>query len=448
MNAVEKYLNNETAYSEIEGTVLADFPAGLQRGLVIPAYRESLPKLLSLCEFCAQHPGTLLVLVLNRPATTVQAEDTYWAQALLNHPLLSEPYWQNNTHHLSAYRLGNKNSLAASSLLVADRCVSGPPLDADQGVGLARKIGSDILCHLIADGKLLSPWIWQSDADATLPDSYFIALEKVDTTATKTAAAIYPFFHQINKADGNTALATLLYEFSLHYYVAGLRWAASPYAYHTLGSTLAIHYQHYAQVRGFPKRAGAEDFYILNKLAKTGSIVSLTAPFIELQARQSNRVPFGTGPAVTKLAASENPIAMPLYHPSCFAYLQLMLRLIESLATDGSHSIAQQLEQLFAKAQDATTLDENLLRQAANSIGLEKAWHHCHQHGSTQAARQQHLQHWFDGFKTLKFIHRIRDSLPRGTIRYSEWRQYLPDNFPNSAELLDLDGKLRNILYE
>lgn len=444
MTAIDKYLDKDRGYSESEASALASFPSGLQRGLVIPAYRESLHSLLSFCAFAAQHPGTLLVLVLNRPDTALQAEDIDWAQALLDHPLLAEPYWQASANHLSAYRLATKGSAPSSSLLIVDRCVLGPALHAEHGVGLARKIGADIVCRLIADQKLLCPWIWHSDADASLPEDYFLALDKLGTakTSEKIAAAIYPFFHQTDNADNDTALATLLYEFSLHYYVSGLAWAGSPYAYHTLGSTLAIHYQHYAQVRGFPKRAGAEDFYILNKLAKTGSIVSLIEPPIELEARQSERVPFGTGPAVKKLVNSETPTAMPLYHPSCFTYLKVMLRLISKLAEDPNTAMDQQLKNLLDSTQSAADIERDIMLESIIDTGLEKAWRHSHQHGRTLAVRQQHLQHWFDGFKTLKFIHAVRDKLENGTVSYSEWQQWLPDSFPKQAILLDLEEKI------
>ncbi len=70
-------------------------------------------------------------------------------------------------------------------------------------------------------------------------------------------------------------LATQLYELSLRYYVAGMKFARSPYAFHTIGSSMAVSPVHYARVRGFPKREAGEDFYLLNKLAKLGSVLEL-----------------------------------------------------------------------------------------------------------------------------------------------------------------------------
>ena len=42
----------------------------------------------------------------------------------------------------------------------------------------------------------------------------------------------------------------------------GLEFAASPYAWHSLGSCLAVTPEAYAAVRGFPKRAGGEEMTI------------------------------------------------------------------------------------------------------------------------------------------------------------------------------------------
>ena len=124
--------------------------------------------------------------------------------------------------------------------------------------------------------------------------------------------------------------ATRLYEYSLRYYVAGLSFAHSPYAFHTIGSTIAVNAAHYAKVRGFPRRQAGEDFYLLNKLAKVGAIMQLGAETdcepIDIAARLSDRVPFGTGAAVGKIMELEDPAReFLLYHPSVFGLLRSWL---------------------------------------------------------------------------------------------------------------------------
>jgi hypothetical protein len=406
----------EPFYCEQEVLSLSGFPGHFRRGLVIPVYRESPAVLKRCCGFAEQQGGCLLILVINQPDRVADHNphndpDKHWAKAFLANPQLSQQAasWQSDNGLLRLHLLTNN-----SGLLLVDRCLQGPPLPLKQGVGLARKIGADLLCALIARQHVASPWIANSDADAELPSDYFAALEQLQQPE-QTSAVVFPYRHVF--VDNTAPLPTLLYEFSLFYYVAGLRFAGSPYAYHTLGSTLCCHYQHYAKVRGFPKRAAAEDFYLLNKLAKTGRIHSLNKPLIELQARQSDRVPFGTGPAVISLTAQQQPLAMAMYHPSSFVYLRFMLGLLAQLA-EREQAIGDAAQQL--QAEQATAIDIELLLKIAEQMGLAQAVQHCHRHGRTATIRLQQLQHWFDGFKTLKFIHHLRDQ-HLGTVRFVDW---------------------------
>ena len=109
-----------------------------------------------------------------------------------------------------------------------------------------------------------------TDADSHLPDNYFSSHPQ----DPKISVIIYTFKHE--NLGNDIGHATLLYETALRYYVAGLSWAGSPYAFYSIGSILAFNVKHYCQARGFPKRAAGEDFYLLNKLAKLGSIYHQT----------------------------------------------------------------------------------------------------------------------------------------------------------------------------
>ena len=118
----------------------------------------------------------------------------------------------------------------------------------------------------------------------------------------------------------------LLYEISLYYYVNRLKHANSPYAFHTVGSTIAVNAKDYALVRGTPKRLAGEDFYLLNKLAKTGLVLSSSSAPIELDARVSHRTPFGTGSSIDRIQRLSNPIEENLYYqPAIFELLKALL---------------------------------------------------------------------------------------------------------------------------
>lgn len=192
-------------------------------------------------------------------------------------------------------------------------------------------------------------------------------------------------------------------------YVRGLRAAGSPYAYHALGSALAVDGTAYAQVRGFPKRNGGEDFYLLNKVAKVGSILNLAQPELCIDARQSDRVPFGTGPAINRLLSEQGfDQAAIFYHPDTFNHLREWL--------------AQMPDSWGQAIADLPLPDETL--QALYTLGTLPAAETARQISKTRAAYVRHMHNWFDALKTLRFIHLLRDgglanvtlaALPGGT---------------------------------
>ena len=231
----------------------------------------------------------------------------------------------------------------------------------------------------------------------------------------------------------------LLYEISLRYYVNQLNLAGSPYGFHTIGSLLKINASHYAMVRGFPKRQAAEDFYMLNKLAKVGKVARLKAPRICLSSRISNRVPFGTGAAMKQLAQNRDLL---FYDPEIFKYLGTWLKAIAYLWSD-RHEIRQ-----FGLAQwwRQVGWEDEILLKTLLQLGLEKVLPNAY----NQCQDYQHFQFfiwvWFDGFRTLKFVHYLRDnylpSLNLEEVMPSIGKQF---NSLSSTESLNRLSKLQGI---
>lgn len=370
MTALQKYLGN---YCDIPDGGFNTLPRQFNKALVVPAYREAadcLEKLLP-----ALTSNQLLVLVINRPDNKAASNADV---ALLAH---IERTWQCCWQHpeIATLRLF---SCHGQFILLLDHARDGLALPSKQGVGLARKLGMDLCCRLLQHGQLLSAFVFNSDADTELPADYFTASDQL---SSHDAAAILPYRH---RASQHTVDAIVRYELRLRYYEQALHWAGSPYAFQTIGSTLCINLQHYAMVRGFPKRAAGEDFYLLNKLAKTGHIKRLEQPEIIVAARLSSRTPFGTGSALQSL--NENPESSLYYHPDTFIKLRHLLAALDAFASGDD------------KAVNAEMLTLNK--------GLDAALSHARSHSSTHAQCRRHLQQWFDGFRTLKFIHRLRDS--------------------------------------
>ena len=354
----------------------------------MPAFHEEATLVERLCDLPTCDGLILVILVLNRPARMSEPDDNL----ALREAVSLLPAGSANTL---------KRLTAGIDLYVHDLDLLSGPLPRNQAVGLARKTGCDIAFKWKCEGAITSHWICSTDADARLPDDYFSRLEQLSPNAV---AVTYPFWHAPGR-DANCNLASTLYELRLHHYVLGLEYAGSPYAFYTLGSCLAVTVDAYATVRGFPKRAGGEDFYLLNKLAKTGEVVKLAGDCVQLESRESHRVPFGTGPAVARISARADPLAHPLfYHPACFEAVRAVLRSAPRLAYSGLQDLP---ELLYSQHMDPVLAEA--CRAALDKLGMESAIEHCRRQGKSPQQFMRQFHQWFDGFKTLKFIHAIRE---------------------------------------
>lgn len=392
-----KYLAN---YAEPEARTVRELLCATanaghwQYCLLIPAYKEQQAFYRRLASGLLKQNSVLLILVINQPDSLARPhpDNTGLWQAIVD--ATTERHCLNNAQVRDI-------PATNSAVLLLDRFSPGQQIPAKQGVGLARKIAADIALALIDSGHIGKPWIYTSDADAHLPVDYLSALDNINTkpnakpsanSSGQPAAAIYPFKHRCD--DSPVGRATQLYEQRMHQYVDGLRSAGSPYAFQTIGSTIAVSATHYAQVRGFPKRSGGEDFYLLNKLAKTGQILKLQAPEISLDARQSDRVPFGTGPAISKLLGEKNINAAKIfYHPEIFIELKTWLDVM-------ADSQNQNLDDLPLST---------CVKAALQAIGSPQAILAARKISTSAPGYSKHMHTWFDAFKTLKFIHYLQE---------------------------------------
>jgi hypothetical protein len=394
-------------YAESEVAVLAQYESGLPNEftvdhvVVIPAYQETNAFIERFLASPLSKSPVLMVLVINEPITELIAESVTISlrednsvanyneinqqKALYQYALsCGDNCWKNNNLTLV------KVTQSQTWLLVVDRFTHA--IDKDQGVGLARKIGTDLSAYLISVNRIRQTWICSSDADAYLPDDYFNALHTRDKN---TVVCCFNFKH--SSEDKSIHQANFLYESALRYYVAGLHYAHSPYAFFTIGSTLAFKAEVYVQARGFPKRSAGEDFYLINKLAKLGDVEFIEEVTVTLEARTSQRVPFGTGPAVQKiLDLQASHLDYCYYHPQVFTLLKAVLSAFANLWHHRGDLIAW-LE----------PLSEPIIT-ALNHIGfaafVEK------QINNSEKQFNKQLVVWFDAFKTLKFIHNIREN--------------------------------------
>lgn len=380
MSAIPQYLDR---YAEPEAKLTKGFQEQFDSVLVLPCFDESWVECSALLKHRFKNRA-LIVLILNQPDDLEACANN---QEL--HDSLSSEFrqtWHSSNHQLTLFTKKD------NSVLLVDRFRNNHRISRKHGVGLARKIGADIALSLIQQGNIRIPWIHNIDADVALPETYAALC---DMAAKSTAAIILPFEHTLSE---NPLLnqAQAIYDRHMNYYVAALLWANSPYAYHSLGSTLIINAQHYAQVRGFPKRGAGEDFHLLNKLCKAGSIKSLRTPVIKIRTRTSHRTPFGTGAAISdilKLDCAEREYLF--YNPAVFEELKTLLSMFPMLRNEHEKALSS----LNTEAHNAL-----------HAFGINNAIQHAAQHSNTEQGFLKHMHTWFDALKTLQFVHALRDS--------------------------------------
>ena len=403
---VSQYLSR---HAEPEAAAAGGIEGSFGHVLVIPAYGEGQ----SLFDTLGSAPkgprgDTLIVVVFNARADSPERvhEANRASRARLHEAAKS------------SREIGGSPPVSAlaypyGTVAVIDRALPRHFLPEGQGVGLARKIGNDLALALHAAGRIASPWIHNTDADTLLANDYFDQTEPI--AADGNAAALYFFEHRFSDDEG-LALAARLYEISLRYYTLGLAWARSPYAYEAMGSCIAIRPEAYAAVRGFPRKNAAEDFYVLDKLAKVGSIVRLAGTPLLLEGRLSDRVPFGTGKALSDLVSKKKALSgFQLYHPAVFGHLAAWLRLLDAVADAGGRMEAA-LEEL---PRGSPFFKTELLLASLEKMGAFPAMREAIARSADAATMRRHFHTWFDAFRTLKLVHALRD----GGLPSIPWRQ-------------------------
>jgi len=394
--AVSKYL---ARYAEPESFAAEELPGEFAHTLIVPAYGEGQSLFDTLGSVPRGPAGdTLVVVVLNAREDAPPEKHEVNAEARRRlHETSSETREIRSPHPVSILTYPN------GRVVLIDRALPGHFLPEGQGVGLARKIGNDLGLRLHAAGRLTTPWLHNTDADALLPNDYFD--QTLSIPAEGNAAALYFFEHAFGE-DETLALAARLYEISLRYYTLGLAWAGSPYAYQAMGSCLAVRPDAYAEVRGFPRKNAAEDFYILDKLAKVGSISRLAGRPVILEGRLSDRVPFGTGKALSDLSTKRRALAeFRLFHPLVFAHVAAWLRVLSATAL-ASGRIESALEQL---PRDTPFFRADLLIESLERMGAFPVMREAIERSGDAASMLRAFHTWFDAFRTLKLIHALRD---------------------------------------
>jgi len=272
-------------------------------------------------------------------------------------------------------------------------CSDLPPKKA--GVGLARKIGMDEAAYRFSLNGNDNGIIVCLDADCTVQPNYLVEIEKHFSNNIKTAGCSVYFEHPLEgKQEPSIYDAIINYELYLRYYVGALRYCGFHAPYHTIGSSMAVTNKAYQKQGGMNQRKAGEDFYFLHKIFHLGNFSELNTTTVYPSPRISNRVPFGTGSAISKIVTAGNN-NYPVYAFETFEILKVFFDQIKVNATSREminiDSFAPALKN-FLSAHNAASKMIEIATQTINS-----------------KTYLQRFAHWFDGFMVLKCVHYMRD---------------------------------------
>ena len=180
---------------------------------------------------------------------------------------------------------------------------AGQPSIKGWGVGLARKTGMDEALRRFSSIGKPEGIIASLDADCTVEKNYFTELFfELCRDRQNKACSIY-FEHPLAGNDFSPDVYNYILQYELHlrYYLQGLKYAGFPFAFHTVGSSMAVKASSYEGCGGMNRKQAGEDFYFIQKLMPLGGYFALNTTAVYPSPRESSRVPFGTGAVISRL---------------------------------------------------------------------------------------------------------------------------------------------------
>jgi len=342
--------------------------------VVIPAYREEslLPSLQSLADTNPPEKRVEVIVVFNASSKSEKAiisVNRASADALRR--------WESGQRslHFDIHILEN-NQLP----------------DKHAGVGLARKTGMDEAIRRLKKAHCDEGVVVCFDADSRCRANYFVEIEKYFNMHQKKKAISIYFEHPLH---GNIQTKEVYrgiawYELHLRYYKLGLAYAGMPFAFHCIGSSMAVRAVDYCRQGGMNKRKAGEDFYFLQKFIDLNQLGELKSTTVFPSARPSDRVPFGTGRAVVEMLNGQRKIDFS-YSFKSFEILR------ESLIN-------------VSQWYDETTDFNPFLTEFTGKATLVEKIEEIRNNSSNIASFERRFFQWFNGFKALKFIHFLRDN--------------------------------------
>lgn len=271
---------------------------------------------------------------------------------------------------------------------------TGPAPVRGWGVGLARKTGMDEAVRRFDSVDNPEGVIVCLDADCTVDKDYFVSIAGSLLNEKKYSACSIYFEHPLTgeNADKEIYEHIISYELHLRYYIRALGFSGFPYAFHTVGSAMAVKAYQYVKVGGMNRRQAGEDFYFIQKLVHSGSFFALNSTAVYPSPRVSLRVPFGTGATIFRMSNSEEKQYLT-YNFNAFIDLAAILNTPEDLyrcsktVPDKFYFNLPLSLRSFINKEEWTSRIEEINSNTSSSVSFRKRFYA-----------------WFNMFRIVKFL--------------------------------------------
>lgn len=256
-------------------------------------------------------------------------------------------------------------SYASGRIRVQDKSSRGNGwIGKRHGVGWARKTAMDYAAERASPHDL----IVSMDADTRYPPDYFNSLQDAFKRHPSATGLSAPYYHLLT-GDAVTDRCILRYEIYMRNYALNLLLTGNPYAFSAIGSGMACKVSDYKRVGGLTPRMSGEDFYFMQKLRKAGNIIIDSGVYVYPAARFSDRVYFGTGPAMIR-GRSGDWDSYPVYHRQAFNQVKQTYACFEKLFIA---DVPTPMDKQFQDAGTAGNFWESLRRNSTSARGFGKA---------------------------------------------------------------------------
>lgn len=230
--------------------------------------------------------------------------------------------------HSNAETLRFLGGLSLPGLEVIDCSSPGKGWQGNKhGVGMARKVAMDSISNSASQNDL----IVCLDADTRFSTGYLTSVASTFALHPDALALSVPYYHKLTDCE-TLNRAILRYEIYMRHYAIEMLHCGTPFNFTALGSAIAVTVSAYRKLGGITPKLSGEDFYFLQRLAKAGKVITWNSEFVFPAARFSNRVFFGTGPAMIRGAAGDWS-SYPVYDPHDFELIRKTIELFPDLYT-------------------------------------------------------------------------------------------------------------------